>query len=305
MHFNSRFHKEIKNTSKVIDLDKIFNLSKKKEIILPLGSCFLDEFAFHLKKRKFKICFYNKFHKIIDLGRSSKEKGYQFYFGNFFNPLNLLDNLERIIQKKWRFKKTDYVYSEEYNHYLNLYMKSRFKTQKLEELEKHINKMDELLINEIKKSTLIILCFDGTETWVDKKTKKAWHTFYGNYFNQKCYNNKAELRVLQYKDIQSIISKIIDILDKLGRKKKFILINSPHQLIATYKNQDNQIADSYAKSTYMSVYTDIQNNKTSYFPIHEILKNFDDEKIYEKNFLYINSRTKKKIIIPYFEKLYF
>ena len=52
------------------------------------------------------------------------------------------------------------------------------------------------------------------------------------------------------------------------------------------------------------VYTDIQNNKTSYFPSTR-LKNFDDEKIYEKNFLYINSRTKKKIIIPYFEKLYF
>ena len=122
---------------------------------------------------------------------------------------------------------------------------------------------------------------------------KKHGTFYGNYFNQKCYNNKAELRVLQYKDIQSIISKIIDILNKLGRKKKFILINSPHQLIATYKNQDNQIADSYAKSTYMSVYTDIQNNKTSYFPIHEILKTLMMKR-YMKNFLYINSRTKKK-----------
>ena len=76
-------------------------------------------------------------------------------------------------------------------------------------------------------------------------------------------------------------------------------------MIATYKNQDNQIADSYAKSTYISVYTDIQTKQISYFPIYEILKNFDDEKIYEKNYLYINSKTKKKIIILYFKKLYF
>ena len=305
MHFNSRFHKEIKNTSKVIDLDKISKLDKNKEIILPLGSCFLDEFAFHLKKHKFNICSNIKSHKIINLGRDSKEKGYQFYFGNFFNPLNLLNNLERIILKKWNFKKTDYVYSKEYDHYLNLYVKSRFKTKKLNELKKHIGKMDKVLIDEIKKSTLIILCFDGIETWVDKKTKRAWNTFYGNYFNQKCYNNKAELKVLKYNELCIIIKKITRILNKLGNKKKFVLVNSPHQLIATYKNQDNQIADSYAKSTYISVYTDIQTKRISYFPIYEILKNFDDEKIYEKNYLYINSKTKKKIIIPYFEKLYF
>ena len=305
MHFNSRFHKEVKKTSKKIELSKIFNLDKKKERILPLGSCFLDELAYHLKKQKFNLCTYKKFHKIRDLGRNSKEKGYQFFFGNFFNPLNLLDNLERIILKKWKFKKTDYVYSEKYNHYLNLYIKSRFRTKKLNELEKHIKKMDNLLIKEIKKSTLIILSFDGTETWIDKNTNKAWNTFYGNYFNQKCYNDQAKLKVLKYNELKFIINRVIKLLNQLGEKKKFILINSPHQLIATYQNKDNQIADSYAKSTYISVFTDIQTKTTSYFPIYEILKNFDEDQVYEENYLYINSITKKKIIIPHFEKLYF
>ena len=64
------------------------------------------------------------------------------------------------------------------------------------------------------------------------------------------------------------------------------MINSPHQLIATYQNKDNQIADSYAKSTYISVFTDIQNETTSYFPIYEILKILMKIK-YMKKIIYI------------------
>ena len=53
------------------------------------------------------------------------------YFGNFYNPGNLLDCLERIVLKKWYFKNHDYVYSKEFGHYINLHLKARFKTQEL------------------------------------------------------------------------------------------------------------------------------------------------------------------------------
>ena len=82
--------------------------------------------------------------------------------------------------------------------------------------------MDNLLIKEIKKSTLIILSFDGTETWIDKNTNKAWNTFYGNYFNQKCYNDQAKLRVLKYNELKFIINRIIKLLNQLGEKKVYI-----------------------------------------------------------------------------------
>ena len=305
MHFMSKYHKEIKKEEKKIDIDKIFNLKKNKDIILPLGSCFLDEFCYHLNDNGFKICSKKKNNHIIKMDRQTNEKGFQFFYGNFYNPLNLLDNLERIILKKWKFRNTDFTFSKKFDHFINFYIKSRYKTKNLNKLIGHLNKIDNYLLNEIKKSTVILLCFDGTEVWIDKFSKKAWHTFYGNYFNQKTFQNQAKLKVLNYTELKLVINKIIKLLKKVGKKKKFILMNSPHSLITTYTNKDNQIADWYAKSTFLSVFSDIQNSNIAYFPIFEILNNLPENQKFEKNFLYINSKTKKKIILPEFKKLFF
>ena len=82
-------------------------------------------------------------------------------------------------------------------------------------------------------------------------------------------------------------------------------MNSPHSLITTYTEQDNQIADFYAKSTFLSAFSDLQNESVAYFPVYEILNNIPEKLKFEKNFLYINSKTKKKVIMPWFEKLFF
>ena len=52
MDFSSKFLKGFDNSKKTIDIDRIFKFKKKKEIILPLGSCFLDNFSTELKKKK-------------------------------------------------------------------------------------------------------------------------------------------------------------------------------------------------------------------------------------------------------------
>ena len=168
-----------------------------------------------------------------------------------------------------------------------------------------LNKIDKYFYNEVKRSTLILLCFDSTEVWIDKKNKKAWHTFYGNYFNQKSFESRAYLKTLNSKQLFLVIKKIINIIHKIDNKKKIILMNSPHSLIATYLNKDNQIADWYAKSTFLSVYTDLQNKNVAYFPLFEILNNMPENKKFEKNYLYINSATKKNVILPLFKRLFF
>ena len=92
MDFSSKFLKGFDNSKKTIDIDRIFKFKKKKEIILPLGSCFLDNFSTELKKKKFNICFNPKPNIIAN-------DAYQFFFGNFDNPLNLLNNLRSNITK--------------------------------------------------------------------------------------------------------------------------------------------------------------------------------------------------------------
>jgi len=299
----NKFHQPVIKEKKVINLEKIFKLNKKN-IILPLGSCFLDEFCVHLEKNKYNICSDRTQHKIIKADRKSKEKTFQFFFGNFYNPLNLLNNLERIVNKTWKFKDKDYVFSKEFNHYINLYLKTRFKTKKLNELKKHIKKIDNYLLNEIKNSSIILLSFDSAEVWVDKSSKKAWYTFYGNFFNQKVYKNRAALVSLNSENIKVILSKIIKILNKFG-KKKFILMGSPHPLISSYRKLDHQLSNWYDKSNFISAYNDLKNKDTAYFPINEILHNYKENEIYEENFFYLKPKTKFKILLPKFKKMFF
>ena len=89
-----------KNIYKNIDFDRERIINSKTNI-LPLGSCFLDIFAYHLQKENFNI---------LSNPHKTKSQYFQlkFDYGNFYNPLNLLDNLQRIIQKKWKFNDDDY-----------------------------------------------------------------------------------------------------------------------------------------------------------------------------------------------------
>lgn len=297
MHFSSRFHKQIVKEKKTLDLDRVFKLDKNKEIILPLGTCFLDIFCTALQKKKYNILFDHKPSVIVN-------NHLRFIFGNFYNPLNLLDCLERIILKKWTFEKQDFIFSEEFGHFINLYHKARYKTKKLNEIISRMDEIDEYLINEIKKSTVILLSFETSEIWVDKKSNRAWYSFYGNLFNQKCYKNRAKLKVLNYSDIKDILTKIIKILNKFG-KKKIILMTSPNKLWSTYQNKDIEICDTFSKSTYTAAFNDLSSKNISYFPAIEIFNNLNEKKKYRKDYLHINLKTALNVLEPYFKKIYF
>ena len=192
MHFSSKFNPSLKKNNRNIDLDRVFSLSKNNEIILPLGSCFLDIFARELKN--FKILSNDSKTKIIG-------NACQFYYGNFYNPLNLLNTLERIIERNWKLDDRDYVKSETFGHYINLFLKARYKTNDLNALKERILDIDNYLLSEIKKSSLILLSFESTEIWVDKEKNKAWYSFYGNLAKQKCYKSKAKLELLNYNSL--------------------------------------------------------------------------------------------------------
>jgi|TARA_B100002003_G_scaffold242902_1_gene266575 hypothetical protein len=256
-------------------------------------------FGTELMKKKFNIFSNSKPNALVD-------KSYQYFFGHFDNPLNLLNNLERIILKNWKLKDRDYVYSKKFGHFINLHVKARFKTKNLNNLKNRILEIDNYLLNEIKESSLILLSFDTNEVWIDKFSKKAWYAFYGNLFTQKCFNNQAKLEILNYENTKITIKKIIKILSKVGKKKKFILMVSPHRLLITYSNKDVQIADLYCKSTYLSTYSDLECSHISYFPAFEILNNLNEREIFRRDdYIHVTHKTIKNYLMPYFEKLYF
>jgi len=297
MHFSSRFSKAIIKEKKTIDIDKVFKLNKSKEIILPLGSCFLDFFCTALQQKKYNILFDQKPSTVVN-------NHLRFFFGNFYNPGNLLDCLERIVLKKWHFKNHDYVYSKEFGHYINLHHKARFETQELKLLKDRIKELDSYLIKEIKKATVILLSFDSVEVWIDKLSKKTWYSFYGNIYDQKSYNNRAQLKILNYENIKNIINKIIKILNKFG-EKKIILMTSPHKLMFTHQDRDIEMSDLYSKSSYTSSLTDLVSKNVSYFTALEIFNNLDEKKKYDEDFVHVKLKVAKDIFEPYFKKMYF
>ena len=296
MHHTSRFFNRFsKNIS--FDLDKKFKLNKKKEIILPLGNCFLDILAKELHKDNYNIC-KNKFDKI-------GINGFKFFFGNFYNPLNLLHTLERIIKKKG-LDNSSFTFSKQFGHFICLFTKARFKTSNLEELKKKIIEMDKNLLAQIKKSTVILLSFETNEIWLDKKKNKAWYTFYGNIYNYKPFNNRAKLKVFTNDELKKTIISIIKILKKFG-KKKFILMTSPNHLATTFQNLDVKIADNITKSSFCSVFNELEKIKdVKYFPSYEVFLR-DNQKIkkYRYDHTHVSNKFTNKVLLKYFKQLFF
>ena len=131
MHFTSRFADTF--TKKIsFDLDKKLHFNKKKELILPLGNCFLDILAKEMRKLN-----YNVSSNILN---KTGKNGLEFFFGNFYNPLNLLHTLERI-KKKEKLNKSSFTFSKQFGHYICLFTKARLKTNNLNELKKKLLKL--------------------------------------------------------------------------------------------------------------------------------------------------------------------
>lgn len=278
---------------------KEFKILDNNQNILPLGSCFLDILCYHLKNNNFKI-----------LGNKNNNKNQYFQlkfdYGNFYNPLNLFHNLERVIKRKINNKKSDFFYNNKTKSFQNLYLKTRSKSSNLKNLFKRTEEIDEFFYNEIKKAKVIILSFDSNECWIDKKTNKCWYTFYGDFLNNKVYNDAAYLKILNYKDVKSILIKIIDILNSVGYKKKFILINSSQNMRITFSNKQIYLANSYRKLLFGNLFHELHNiNKNIfYFPSFEILDQFSHGKVFRNDNIHIKGKAIQDYIIEPFKKFY-
>ena len=83
------------------------------------------------------------------------------------------------------------------------------------------------------------------------------------------------------------------------------MIGSPHPLISSYKKLDHQLSNWYDKSNFISAYNDLKSKDIAYFPINEILHNYKENEIYEENFFYLKPKTKVKVLLPKFKKMFF
>ena len=298
INITSRFYNKNNIKNRKFDVEKQNFFLKPNDTIFPLGGCFLDCFAYYLHKSDYKICTDNKRNK------PHYKRQFRFFHGNFVNPLNLLDNLERIILKKWVFKECDYLFSKPFNTFINLFLKARVKTNKLEYLKRRIEEIDKYLLSEIKNAKVIILSFETNEAWVDKKSGKAWYTFYGNYVSQVPYKKLGKFVSMNFNQTYNSLNKIIKLIEKLGKKKNFILLSPPQSISETYLNQDIKISDNYSKSVLSAVLYELSKRKNiSYFPAFEILNMYPKSKVLDHDHRHISIAI-KKYLINIFKQMY-
>jgi hypothetical protein len=307
MPINNRWSKISRSKSiylPTVDEYKIVNNNSK---ICSLGSCFADRITYELAKKKIDI-------GEINLAESDKNnKHLTFPWGSFFNPLNFIQIINHILEiKKIDFNEETFIKvpvdlkGNNFDTSTQQKMDEKFKLMNLHAKIKHNysdyqnsqKKVSENL-NKLKVCLLgcdtVIITLGLIETWIDKKSDVAWHSFHGNALEKKSIGDKAYFKQLTYEEVSDCIKQLVDtIVGSL--KKKIIFTISPVPMAFTFTNKDVILANRYSKSLLRtSIEKYIDNENTFYFPSFEVVvdsigieNSFKDDKVHVRDPIFDN-----------------
>ena len=241
--------------------NKIINKDSK---VCAMGSCFADEMGWSLRARG------------VNIGDHGEVKGLKhilYRWGTFFNPKNLADCLDRIINNAWKIEDRHFAFNEIENVYWYLFMKIRANSNNLDVVKNKLYEVEEFWKNWLFESDTVILTLGLVEAWLDKKNGRSWQSFYGNAISSKPYKDLAELKVLSYEECLHSVRKCIDLVSNYGEKKNIIVTVSPIPLEYTFRDVDVIVANRYSKSVLRTVAEQVtlENEFVNYFPSMEIV----------------------------------
>tara|TARA_B100000035_G_C21035716_1_gene570817 strand:- start:1638 stop:2549 length:912 start_codon:yes stop_codon:yes gene_type:complete len=241
--------------------NKIINKNSK---VCAMGSCFADEMGWALRARGVNIG---------NHGEVEELKHILYRWGTFFNPKNLADCLERVINNAWEIEDRHFAFNDSENVYWYLFMKIRANSKNLNEVKEKLFEVEQFWKDWLFKSDTIILTLGLVEAWIDKENGRSWQSFYGNPINSKPYNDLAELKVLSYEECLDSVRKCINLVSNYGLKKNIIVTVSPIPLEFTFRDIDIIIANRYSKSVLRTVAEQVtlENKHVNYFPSMEIV----------------------------------
>ena len=138
------------------------------------------------------------------------------------------------------------------------------------------------------------------ETWIDKRKKKAWHSFHGNALKKISVENLADFKQLDFNEVTTYLKKIINLVDI--KNKKIIFTISPIPLNFTFTDKDIIIANKYSKSILRAAVEEfIDNEKIFYFPSFEIVQDCVGwPNSYQKDKRHVKPEVFKNFIVPKF-----
>tara|TARA_B100001971_G_C18117718_1_gene497739 strand:+ start:64 stop:1032 length:969 start_codon:yes stop_codon:yes gene_type:complete len=291
-------------------LPKIPILNKNTKVCL-MGSCFADEMGYSLAANNINIG---------EVEFDKEMKMVKYPWGTFFSPVNIYNILEISLNDEVEkfFDESTFIRVPKDitgNHYesskqvdrnkdhilLNLFFKTRFKTNNINYAVKDIKKKLTIFKNSIINSDVIIITLGLIETWIDKKKLKAWHSFHGNSLKKKSIENLADFKQLDFNEVYNYLLKTVNIINP-KKDKKIIFTVSPIPLNFTFTDQDIVIANKYSKSLLRAAVEKVIDNKSIYyFPSYEIVQDCVGWPLsYKKDKRHVKVGIFKKYIAPKF-----
>ena len=214
-------------------------LVKRNSKVCLMGSCFADEMGWCLREHGINIG---------EVGEVKELKHVLYQWGTFFNPQNLFDCLDRVINSSWEVKDQHFAYMESEKVYWYLFMKIRAHSDNIDFVKRRLHEVERYWRYWLSESDVVVITLGLIEAWIDLENGRSWQEFAGQVLTGKSHENRAYFKVLSYEECLEYVGKCVRLINELGEKKNIIITVSPIPLAYTFRDKDIIIANRYSKS---------------------------------------------------------
>ncbi len=292
-----KYNKIWRNTPKYdVCLPPVLPESKfitKDTKVCAMGSCFADEMGWWLRSKGVNVG---------DHGEVDDLQHLLYKWGTFFNPKNLSDCLDKVINDSWETKDEHFAFIEKEDTFYNLFMKVRGNSNDLKVVKSKLKEVEEYWKNWLEQSDVIIITLGLIEAWIDKGNGKAWQAFVGNPLSRKSFDDLAQFKALSFDECLTEVRKSIDLVNSFGKEKNIIITLSPIPLEFTFRDQDIITANRVSKSTLRVVADQICQDYENayYFPSFEIVMDCVGPEAFKEDLRHIKPEVFSGLIAPQF-----
>tara|TARA_Y100001935_G_scaffold21424_1_gene15654 strand:- start:1162 stop:2070 length:909 start_codon:yes stop_codon:yes gene_type:complete len=292
-----KYNKIWRNTPKYdVCLPPVLPESKfitKDTKVCAMGSCFADEMGWWLRSKGVNVG---------DHGEVDDLQHLLYKWGTFFNPKNLSDCLDKVINDSWETKDEHFAFIEKEDTFYNLFMKVRGNSNDLKVVKSKLKEVEEYWKNWLEQSDVIIITLGLIEAWIDKGNGKAWQAFVGNPLSRKSFDDLAQFKALSFDECLTEVRKSIDLVNSFGKEKNIIITLSPIPLEFTFRDQDIITANRVSKSTLRVVADQVCQDYENayYFPSFEIVMDCVGPEAFKEDLRHIKPEVFSGLIAPQF-----
>ena len=253
---------------------KKFEINRAMKIATA-GSCFAQHIGNRLKGRGFNVLDYEPAHWTLPSPKRTVY-GYSIYSARYGNIYSVRQMLQLVKEAFGLSIPSNSVWKTGDGRYIDA-LRPGIHPGGLDSPDEvlfhrkyHVSRVRELL----RDMDLLIFTLGLTETWRHKGSGTVYPSVPGSMggeFDAKVY----EFVNFSFEEIKSDLFELMNLIDKITSKKKYLFTVSPVPLTATATDDHVLVATTYSKSVLRAVVGELarHNDHVDYFPSYEIVAN--------------------------------